>query len=91
MLGLLALSAALFGDALQSCRPFALGFVQQRLKERRLELGNVSEAVRIVFAGEAVIEKVWREPARQICDEAIADDVGAGHCAACCCMAAAMS
>jgi len=78
-LGLEALGAACFGDGLEARRPFAFGLGQERFKQGWLKASDMREALGVSFAGEAVVEEVWREPVVEIRQEALKDEIGSAH------------
>jgi hypothetical protein len=77
--GFLFLRFAISGDALQPLRPLLFSHVQQDVPLRWLDLLNVRQAVGIAFAGEAVVKHARRQPAVELSQEAIADQVGTFH------------
>jgi hypothetical protein len=77
--GFLLLRFALVGDVLQPLRPLLFSHVQQDVPLRRLKALDVSQAVRIALASKAVIKHARRQPAVELSQEAIADQVGAFH------------
>jgi hypothetical protein len=77
--GLLLLSFAGSCDALETCWPLSFSLVEQWFLQGRLEALDVCQAVRVVFASEAVIQDARRKPALQLSEESLPDEVGASH------------